>query len=185
MVLKPCGAYHLLILLHQSLDLIVKTLFSHHLVKRSIFFFIAQLTHLDHLPPEPPSIHARFLRDSELPGTLERVSPTLILIFFFIPQFSLCNRLLILWPFQRKLFHRWLRPRKSDPHPPLAIALVTLLREDGFDALPARVLAFAFHLDIVYLGEAVIPQSLVPSFHCIQQGDQPDFLRVLLMHSRS
>ena len=109
------------------------------------------MTFRNYLSPEPPSVDARFLGDRENLNTVSVIN-----IFCFILQFLLCNRLFILWPLQSKLFHRRLRSAKSYPDPPQTMGLVTMRREDGFDALPACVLTFGFHLNIVHFGETSI-----------------------------
>lgn len=47
---------------------------------------------------------------------------------------------------------------KSDPHPPLATVLVTVLREDGGHVLSVPIFAFVFHFDSADFGETVVPR---------------------------
>lgn len=153
---KTYDAYRFLLLLHQLSDLIIKTLFFHYLISLSIFFFIVQLTCLDHLSSKLLFVHVHFLNNCELLKILKQITLIVILIFFFILQFLLCNCLFILQSFQCKLFCCQLTLRKADSHLLLMMTLVMLLYENGFDAFSAHVFVYVFHLNIVYLRETVI-----------------------------
>ena len=130
-----------MILYHLSFDLIIPTFFFHQLLPRSFGFFIVPSTTLNDLPPEAPSVHIHHLYDyKELPLLPESEE----FIFFFVSQLPSCKRLLTPWPLHGKLFLRRLTSRKSGPYASRTVGLITMLSEDGSEALPVGVLALFF-----------------------------------------